>query len=149
MMKTTVADVMNADLLYLANGTRTELAKKPILRFGVTAVPMLDDEGRPVGIVSFRDLLGSEGPVEPTRPVFSVVSTTPVDEAARSLAETDYHHLVVVNEATGRAVGMVSAVDLLRALVGMPARHPVAFPTSGRAPSEALNVARPVLKGSP
>jgi CBS domain-containing protein len=137
MMKTTVADIMNADLLYLADGTRAELAKRPILRFGVTAVPVLDDDGRPVGIVSLRDLLGSDGPVEPVRPVFSVVSTTPVEEAARSLAETDYHHLIVVSEKTGRAVGMVSAVDLLRALIGMPARHPGAFPAFGRAPVES------------
>lgn len=137
MMKTTVADIMNSDLLYLADGARAELAKRPILRFGITAVPVLDEDGRPVGMVSLRDLLGTEGPVEPVRPVFSVVGTTPVEEAARSLAETDYHHLVVVDEKTGRAVGIVSAVDLLRALIGVPARHPGAFPAFGRAPVHA------------
>jgi CBS domain-containing protein len=39
------------------------------------------------------------------------------------VAETNMHHLVVV-DATGRAVGMLSALDLLRALVGLPAAPP-------------------------
>jgi CBS domain-containing protein len=136
-MKTTVADIMNSDLLYLADGSRAELAKRPIIEFGVTAVPVLDDDGRPIGIVSMRDLLTDQRPIEPRRPVFSIVSTTPVEQAARCLAETDYHHLVVIDEATGRAVGMVSAVDLLRELVGVPARHPGAFPAFGRRPAGA------------
>jgi hypothetical protein len=37
------------------------------------------------------------------------------------------HHLVVV-DGSGAAVGMLSSLDLLRALVGIPARHPETFP---------------------
>ena len=124
----TVADIMNRELLYLAEGTRAELARKPILDFGITAVPVLDEDGRPVGIVSLRDLAAGEGRVEPKTPVLSVTSTTAIQAAARTLAETDYHHLVVVDEKTGRAVGVVSAVDLLRALLQISPRHPAAFP---------------------
>ncbi len=132
-MKRTVADIMNRDLLYLAEGTRAELAREPILAFGVTAVPVLDEEGRPVGIVSLRDLLTGDAPRKATSPAFSLVSTTTVESAARALVETDYHHLVVIDEESGRAVGMVSSVDLLRAMLDMPARHPKAFPAFGTA----------------
>jgi CBS domain-containing protein len=134
----TVADIMNRQVLYLAEGSRAELAREPILRFGVTAVPVLDDDGRPVGIVSLRDLLASERRVEPTSPVCSVLDATPLDEAARALAETDFHHLVVVDEK-GRAVGMVSAVDLLRGLLDLPARHPAAFPAFHGRPARAAD----------
>ena len=56
-----------------------------------------------------------------SRPVLTVSADADVEQAARLLAETDFHHLVVV-DASGRAVGMISAVDFLRALEGMPRR---------------------------
>ena len=96
----------------------------------------------PVGIVSMRDLLNGNGHAEVTRPAFSMVSSTPIGEAARALAETDYHHLVVVDEATGRAVGMVSAVDLLRALLYMPPRPPPRSRRSAAARARTPEIAR-------
>ena len=86
--------------------------------------------GRPVGVVSLRDLLRDDPPHHATSPAFSIVATTTVEAAARALAETDYHHLVVVDEKSGRAVGMISSVDLLRALLDMAPRHPGAFQRS-------------------
>ena len=130
-MARTVAEVMNRELLYLAEGARTELAREPILSFGITAVPVLDEEGRPVAMVSLRDLLGSAPAPKGGGPVVSVQSTATLEEAAATLASTDFHHLVVV-DARGRAVGMVSSVDLLRGLLGLPMRHPAAFPAFGR-----------------
>jgi CBS domain-containing protein len=118
---------MNRELLYLAEGSRPELARRQMLRFGVTAVPVLDDAGRPVSMISLRDLVG-DAPCTPTTPVFSVTSTTSIESAARALAETEFHHAVVVDATTGRAVGMVSSIDLLRALLDIPPRHPAAFP---------------------
>ena len=134
-MKPIVADIMNPKLLYLAEGSRADLAREPILKLGVTAVPVLDPEGRPVGVVSLRDLASGKGAVEPTAPAFTIVSTASVEAAARAIAETDYRHLVVVDEKTGRAVGMLSAMDVIRAMLDMPPRHP--------APSAALADAPP------
>jgi hypothetical protein len=50
-----------------------------------------------------------------------------LQEAAQLLGERALHRLVVVNEQ-GQLCGMVSAVDLLRALIGIPVTHPAAFP---------------------
>ncbi len=74
-----------------------------------------------------RDLAGDAVELPVHSPAMTVHAQETIDQAAHQLAETDYHHLVVVDDA-GRAVGMVSAVDLLRAMLGMPARHPAAFP---------------------
>ncbi len=126
-MSKTVADIMNPKLLYIKYGDRVSLARRHIIDFGVTAVPVLDETHRPVGIVSLRDLAGDEGErFEPTGKVETVKASEPVEAAARKLAESGYHHLVVVDD-DGVAVGMVSSLDFLREMVGLPPQHPEAF----------------------
>lgn len=126
MTTTTVADIMNSKLLYIQEGDRLSLARGQILKFGVTAVPVLDDGHRPVGVVSLRDLAREDHLLEATTPVSTVRSGASVEEGARTLVEVGVHHLVVVDDQ-GVAVGMVSALDFVRALVGAPAHHPSAF----------------------
>lgn len=126
MASKTVRDVMNAKLLYIGESDRVSLARRHILEFGVTAVPVLDEAHRPVGVVSLRDLARDADDVQPSSTVTTVRDTDSVEDGARKLAETDFHHLVVVDEK-GLAVGMVSSVDFLRALLGLEPRHPKAF----------------------
>jgi CBS-domain-containing membrane protein len=126
-MTTTVADIMNPKLLYIEEGQRLSLARAQILKFGVTAVPVLDAAHRPVGEVSLRELAEEDGHVTASAaPVRTVLSTALLAEGARVIAEYGVHHLVVVNEH-GVSVGMVSALDFVRALVGYPVQHPAAF----------------------
>lgn len=122
----TVRDIMNSKLLYLRDGDRVALARRHILDYGVTAVPVLDETHRPVGIVSLRDLERDGDEVQPTGNVVCVKDTDDVTSAAKKLAESDFHHLVVVDDK-GVAVGMVSSMDFVRSLVGLPPRHPKAF----------------------
>ena len=127
MATTTVREIMSRDLVYVTRGARASLALPQILRFGITAVPVLDDEHRPIGVVSLRDLVGdADIDAAMTRPARSISVGSTVEDAARMLAESEYHHVVVVG-TDGRAVGIVSSVDLLRAMVGLPPRHPAAL----------------------
>lgn len=126
MASKTVRDIMNAKLLYIGENDRVSLAKRHILEFGVTAVPVLDETHRPVGVVSLRDLARDGDDVQPSSTVTTVKATDSIEEGARKLAETDFHHLVVVDDK-GVAVGMVSSVDFMRALLGLEPRHPKAF----------------------
>jgi CBS-domain-containing membrane protein len=119
----TVSEFMSRELLYLSQDARVDVARSHILDFGVTAVPVLDDEHRPIGVVSLRDLVHGRGRPQMSSPAHTIPADTPVEQAARTVAETNMHHLVVV-DTTGRAVGMLSALDLLRALVGLPAAPP-------------------------
>ena len=128
-MSKTVADIMNPKLLYIRDGDRVSLARRHIIEFGITAVPVLDETHRPVGVVSLRDLAQNDGDhFQPTGTVATVLATATIDEGARKLAESHYHHLIVVDEK-GIAVGMVSSLDFVRALVGLPPRHPEKFET--------------------
>jgi len=125
-MPTTVAEIMNPKLLYIREGDRLSLARVQILKFGVTAVPVLDEAHRPVGVVSLRDLAGEDHRVEASRPAKTVSGDATIEEGARVLVEAGVHHLVVV-DGEGVAVGMVSALDLVRAFVGVPPQHPASF----------------------
>jgi CBS domain-containing protein len=62
-----------------------------------------------------------------TSPAAVVRLDARLTDAARLMGESGYRHLVVVNEDHA-AVGMVSALDVLRALTGVPTSHPAAFP---------------------
>ena len=66
-----------------------------------------------------------------TENVVSVGVDEPLGAAARVLAEKGLHHVVVV-DTEGRAVGMLSAVDVVRGLLGLDARHPAAIAAFGR-----------------
>jgi CBS-domain-containing membrane protein len=122
----TVADIMNPKLLYIRDGDRLSTARSQILRFGVTAVPVLDETHRPVGLVSLRDLSVDEDGVKVSAPAVTVKASASIEEGARRLAETNYHSLVVVDDR-GIAVGMASAVDFLRAMLHLAPRHPPSF----------------------
>jgi CBS domain-containing protein len=118
---------MNPKLVYLREGDRAGLALQPILDFGITAVPVVDDDHKPVGIVSLRDLVDPkrEGS-RMTELVVKIDVDASIVSAARALADANVHHLVVV-DAEGRAAGMISALDIVRALIGVEAKHPTAI----------------------
>jgi len=123
---------MNRELLAIRPELPLEDVRTLLHSFGVGAAPVLDDTRRPLGVVSLRDLVANDraratASDRMSRPALCVATSTAIDDAARQLAETDMHHFVVV-DATGSAVGMVSTLDLLRALVGVPTRHPSSFP---------------------
>ena len=59
-------------------------------------------------------------------PAKTVRAGATIVEGARALADANVHHLVVIDDR-GIAVGMVSALDFVRAFVERPARHPAQF----------------------
>jgi CBS domain-containing protein len=82
--------------------------------------------------VSIRDLVDPRmRATRVTTPVISIGVDEPIAFAARRLAEAGVHHLVVV-DGEGRAAGMLSALDVVRALVGLEAKHPLAIASFGR-----------------
>ena len=121
-----VSDYMNRHLVYLRAGDRLEVARRPMLDLGLTAVPILDEEHRPVGVVTLRDLSEDRRDRHASGDVRTISESAEVDEAARLLVAADVHHLIVV-DARGAAVGMISSMDVVRALVGAPPKHPAAI----------------------
>ncbi len=69
---TRVDTIMNHRLLYVQEGDRMTLVRAQIIRFGVSGVPVLDENHRPVGFVSLRDLDGEAEPVRVSSPVMTI-----------------------------------------------------------------------------
>jgi CBS domain-containing protein len=126
-----VSEIMNAELFSVGSEDQLDMALRAVLLLGITGVPVLDEDGKPLGLVSLRDLVadrpGSTVGERMTQPPATVPAEAPIGAAARILAGTRYHRLIVVDE-DGRAVGMVSSVDIIRGLLGLPAQHPASFP---------------------
>lgn len=127
-MARTVAEVMNRELVSARQDTDPSSLRHLILAMGITGVPVLDEDHRPVGELALRDLVDPvEDPPPMSRPAAVIDASASLESAGEALARTESHHLVVVDRA-GKAIGMVSAVDVLRGLLGIPARHPAGFP---------------------
>jgi CBS domain-containing protein len=115
---------MNPEIVYLRQGSRAAVVLRPILDFGITAVPVLDEDDRPVGVVSLRDLVDSRrATVTPSRPPICVGVDAAIEEGGRILTESGVHHIVVI-DGQGRAVGVLSSLDVLRGLLGEAPKHP-------------------------
>lgn len=129
-----VDEVMNHELFSVSPDTRTGDAIGYLLALGISTCPVIGTDNRAVGMISLRDLIGAadlegESVVADTmtRPLATIEVGASITEAAERLGETGYHHLVAVDEA-GTPVGMVSTLDVIRGLIGMPAGHPSTFP---------------------
>lgn len=130
-MARTVNEIMNKELFSVRPSDAAEDALNGILALGISGAPVLDDERRPLGMVSLRNFVGRRpGDHVADRmatPAATVHEGASVADTGRLLAETGRHRLTVV-DASGRAVGLVSTLDVLRGLLGLPIVHPVPFP---------------------
>lgn len=129
-MARTVDEIMNRELLTVQAETPVGDVRDLFRAFGIGAVPVVDDDRRPLGVLSMRDVFQAESGAardHMSKPAACIDIGATIDHAARQLARSDRHHMVVVDGA-GLAAGMLSTLDVLRALLEMPTRHPSAFP---------------------
>ena len=125
-----VREIMNREVFSLRPEESAEQALTWIVMLGITGAPVVDRDQRVVGHASFRDLLtrrkGSLVGDRMTTLVEVVSPSTTIDEAGRRMSRLGVHRLVVTEET--HAVGVVSALDVMSALLGLPVAHPPAFP---------------------
>jgi hypothetical protein len=131
-MAAVVEEIMNRELFSFTPGEKPDRALRYLFLLGISGAPILDVERRPVGMISLRDLTRPGASIDSvarcmSTPVATIPSASRIAEAGRLLAETGYHRLVAVDEG-GRAVGLVSTLDVIRGILGMPAFHPPTFP---------------------
>jgi tRNA isopentenyl-2-thiomethyl-A-37 hydroxylase MiaE len=124
----TVADIMNREVLVARPRTPAESIVPLLHRYRVSCVPVVDSAHHPLGMITACALFGRTGTAHEvmTRPAPCIDSSTDIVDAARRIATEEIHHFVVV-DAAGAAIGIVSALDVMRGLFGLPARHPDAF----------------------
>lgn len=130
-MAVVVEEIMNRELFSARPTESARDALGYIRLLGISTSPVVDEDGALLGMISLRDLLGdTEGVTVADRmsaPVATVPARAPIERAAELMGEAGFHRLVVVDEQA-RPVGIVSSLDVVRGLIGMPARHPPVFP---------------------
>jgi CBS domain-containing protein len=94
-------------------------------------VLIIDDDGKPLGIFTERDLvrvvaenLGLDIPLSKvmSRKLITANTSESIVSAAMKMIENNIRHLPVIEE--GRAVGMVSIRDIVRALMAQELAYP-------------------------
>ncbi len=121
-----VADVMVRDVQTVTTSEVVGPMRDLMVDLEIHGLPVLDDDGSVVGIVTSSDLVEDLPPELLATAVMSdeVVSVTPdttLVEAARTMLDSRIHHLVVVDQ--GEVIGMASSFDLLRELAGDVEAH--------------------------
>lgn len=116
----TVASVMTKNVVTVAPDTPFRELVEALTGNEISALPVLDRHGRPIGVVSEVDLLakqefhsGRNAAEVMTTPVRAVHADEPVGYAARLLAKAGIRRLFVI-DWDGRLTGVVSRRDLLR-----------------------------------
>ncbi|MUV86674.1 CBS domain-containing protein [Natronomonas sp. CBA1123] len=132
-MNTEVGHLMTAPVLTADPETPVEEIADGMLEKGIKSVVAVDDEGRPIGILTSTDFVRivAEGTPKSTTTVgdhmTEDIATTQSDvaipEIAERMVEYEISHFPVVDE-DGEAIGIISATDLTEYISGMAVREP-------------------------
>ena len=135
-MNVTVKDVMTTEVVAVRQETTFKEMATVLRRYRVSALPVVDDAGRVLGVVSEADLLAKEALADPgpvaelvhrkdvrkaegliagdlmTSPPVTAAPDDPVEQAARMMHFLRVKRLPVVNSG-GQLVGIISRADVL------------------------------------
>lgn len=121
-------DLMTTDAVMVAVDAPIEEAERLILFHRVSGLPVVDQAGALVGVVSQTDFMHLANPdvrslihrkasgirigEVMSRPPVTVLLSTPLVEAARTMVDERVHRVVVVDDDQ-RPVGVLSAMDFV------------------------------------
>ncbi len=135
-MNATVKDVMTTEVVAVRSDTTFKEMAAVLRRYRVSALPVVDDAGRVIGVVSEADLLAREALADPgvmaevlhhtdirkaegltagdlmTHPAVTASPEDPVEQATRMMHFMRVKRLPVVNSG-GQLIGIISRSDLL------------------------------------
>lgn len=121
MRHRSVADLMTPTAVSVQRGTPFKEIARLLKDFDISAVPVVDEAERPVGVVSEADLLRKRSSGSGTNtaadlmtsPAITARTEWSVVRAARVMRARQVKRLPVV-DATGRLIGILSRSDLLQ-----------------------------------
>jgi len=136
IMNATVKDIMTTEVVAVRSETTFKEMAAVLRRYRVSALPVVDDAGRVLGVVSEADLLAKEALADPgpvaelvhrkdvrkaegltagdlmTHPPVTAAPDDPVEQAARMMHFMRVKRLPVVNSG-GQLIGIISRADVL------------------------------------
>lgn len=131
------ADIMTAPAITVpATANRTDIAGT-LTRHGISAVPVLDESGGVVGLVSEHDLLAKQGDLAEdlmTTSVVSVTEDTAIEDVRHLLIERRIRRVPVLRG--GDLVGVVSRGDVVATMATEWVCQTCGEPARGAEPPE-------------
>ena len=125
-MATTVSGIMRKQLETIEATSSVQQAAKKMKDKNVSSLVVVDENGRPQGLVSERDLVTkvctTDVPINTiknkeimTSPVITISSKSSPSKAANMMLEYNVRHLLVVdNGDENKPIGMVTPLDFTR-----------------------------------
>lgn len=115
-----IEDVMTAAVVSLEPSTPVGRARDLMLGLGIHGLPVIDDRGAVIGLVTGSDLVEQWPHGEPVETVMSrrlvtIEAGATAVEGAEKMLEAGVHHLLAIRD--GAPAGVVSSLDLLKAFV--------------------------------
>ena len=116
-MNVKIADLMSDRVIAAQPHHTVEHVRALMDNNKISAVPVIDSEGAPVGIVTSTDLVAERSPSAKvstfmTESVKVIPAYNDVSAAARAMRNAKIHHVVVTHEK--QVVGILSSFDLLK-----------------------------------
>ncbi len=123
----TAADLMTTNPVSIRENATVQQAVALLTDKGYHAAPVIDEAGRPVGVLSVSDLLAHDrekqanGDGVPlsrdlmTPAVFAVAPDASAGKVVADMLALNVHRLFVV-DGTGTLIGVITALDVLRHL---------------------------------
>lgn len=124
-MQTIAQEIMSTELITVREDETLEGALKALINNRVTGLPVVNREGKMVGILSEYDLLSQiskqpklgpeifKAPIEFSHTPFSISQTTPMEEIVRHFIDEKFRRVPVI-DGQGRLVGIITRRDLMR-----------------------------------
>ncbi len=122
-LRETVADVMSDAILVCRDKTPLASAARTMTQAGWRSVLVVDKRGKPLGVVSGKDLMpyvvnGIDEKLTVSNimhPTLSIDINAPLREAANLMIEKHYHRLVVADKTDPQAfpLGIISSYDIV------------------------------------
>lgn len=126
-MEPTARDIMSTDLLTVEANSSLEDVVKLIVSERVTGVPVVDSEGRMVGVCSDYDIIRQfskakrkerdvfRKKIDYSKKVETVTTETLLSEIAEKFVTMKYRRLPVIDQE-GRLVGIITRRDMMKVL---------------------------------
>ena len=130
-------DIMTHEIITIAPNATVREAARRLAGYNISGMPVVDRDGRMVGIITEADLISKDGTTVAdlmSQRVVSVGEDTTVDEIAQILTSNRFKRVPVLRDA--RLVGVVSRADIVRMMASRWVCPVCGAIQLGRAPAE-------------
>lgn len=123
--ETKARDIMSAEILSIRETTTMEEAIRLMVNSRITGLPVVDKQGRMVGVYSEYDALKQAGkskalkpeifqqPVQFSEKVEAITESTPLPKIIKLFIDSKFRRLPVISDS-GKLVGIITRRDLMR-----------------------------------